>query len=301
MKKEKNKINQLAIDYFLEGSSAKKFGILLKVEKLLSEYKFRSYSAFKKDFGFSYFAGLNSSQKTVKGLKENFNTLILYLSASKNAGKDLCSYATTGCRMACLEDSGQAALDIHKKIPTVKPSRIKKSWLCIYRPDIAQKVLQHEIEAGKRKSEKQGRNFSVRLNGTSDLNWGKLIEENPDTIFYDYTKNPNRLEADNYHLTFSYSSMQTSRISHYKSAIAKGLNIAIPVAKEDFEKALELKNTFSMDDTDLRFLDAGKGQFGILKAKVTKGMSAGKEEKFILSFADLVDLIDCLAENRIAA
>ena len=130
MKKEKNEINQLAIDYFLEGSSVKKFGILLKAERILSEYQFKSYSAFKKDFGFSYFAGLNSSQKTVKGLKENFNTLILYLSASKNAGK---------------------------------------------------------------------------------------------------------------------------------------------------------------------------GKFGILKAKVTKGMSAGKEEKFILSFSDLVALIDCLKENSMAA
>jgi hypothetical protein len=291
VKKEQNKINQLATDYLLEkGRPLKKFGMLLKAEKLLNEYKFKSYSAFKKDFGFSYFAGLNSSQKTVKGLKENFNTLILYLSASKNAGKDLCSYATTGCRMACLEDSGQAALDIHKKIPTVKPSRIKKSWICIYRPDIAQKVLQHEIDAGKRKSEKQGRNFSVRLNGTSDLAWGELIEKNPDTIFYDYTKNPTRVEAANYTLTFSYSSMHASRMSHYRSALAKGLNIAVPVATEDFEKALELENTFSMDETDLRFLDQVKGQFGILKAKVTKGMGAGKAEKFILSFADLVGL-----------
>jgi arginine decarboxylase-like protein len=38
-----------------------------------------------------------------------------------------------------------------------------------------------------------------------------------------------------------------------------------------------------------------------LKAKVTKGMSAGKEEKFILSFTDLVSLIDCLKENKMAA
>ena len=301
MKKEQNKINQLAIDYFLEKGKAKKFGILLKAEKLLKQYQFSSYSRFKKDFGFAYFAGINTSQKTIKGIKANYNTLILYLSASKNAGKDLCSYATTGCRMACLEDSGQAALDIHKKIPTVKPSRIKKSWICIYRPDIAQKVLQHEIDAGKRKSEKQGRNFSVRLNGTSDLAWGELIEKNPDTIFYDYTKNPTRVEAANYTLTFSYSSMQASRVAHYQSAMAKGINIAIPVAKEDFEKALELENTFSMDETDLRFLDQVKGQFGILKAKVTKGMSAGKAEKFILSFTDLVGLIDCLKENRMAA
>jgi hypothetical protein len=95
--------------------------------------------------------------------------------------------------------------------------------------------------------------------------------------------------------------MQASRVAHYQSAMAKGINIAIPVAKEDFEKALELENTFSMDETDLRFLDQVKGQFGILKAKVTKGMSAGKAEKFILSFTDLVGLIDCLKDNRMAA
>jgi hypothetical protein len=154
-------------------------------------------------------------------------------------------------------------------------------------------------ESGKAKN-KAGI-FPLGLNGTSDLAWGELIEKNPDTIFYDYTKNPHRVEAENYQLTFSYSSMQASRMSHYRSALAKGINIAVPVATEDFEKALELENTFSMDETDLRFLDKEKGQFGILKAKVTKGMSAGKEEKFILSFADLVALIDCLKENRMAA
>jgi hypothetical protein len=297
----KKQITDLAISYFREESTAKKFGILLMVEKLLETYTWSSYSRFKEDFGFSYFAGINTSQKTVKGIKKNYNTLILYLSAGKNAGKDLCSFATTGCRMACLEDSGQAALDVHKKIPTVKPSRIKKSWICIYRPDLAEKAFQHEIDAGKRKSLKQGRNFSARPNGTADLNWKKLIESNSDTIFYDYTKNPTRIEAENYHLTFSYSSMQANRIAHYRTAISKGINIAIPVAKEDFGKALKLENTFSMDETDLRFLDTEKGKFGILKAKVTRGMQAGKDEKFILSFEELIELITVIYYEQMAA
>ena len=43
-----NSINQLAIDYFLEKGKAKKFGILLKAEKLLNQYQFSSYSRFKK-------------------------------------------------------------------------------------------------------------------------------------------------------------------------------------------------------------------------------------------------------------
>tara|TARA_R110000824_G_scaffold249997_1_gene438814 strand:- start:84 stop:986 length:903 start_codon:yes stop_codon:yes gene_type:complete len=296
-----NSINQLAIDYFLEKGKAKKFGILLKAEKLLNQYQFSSYSRFKKDFGFAYFAGINTSQKTIKGIKENYNTLILYLSASKNAGKDLCSFATTGCRMACLEDSGQAALDIHKKIPTVKPSRIKKSWICIYRPDIAEKVLQHEIDSGFRKSKLQGRKFSVRLNGTSDLNWYNLINQNPFVKFYDYTKNPNRTQTPNYHITFSYSSMQSTRIEHYKSAIAKGINIAIPVVRKDFDAAIKLEKCFSMDDTDLRFLDKGKGSFGILKAKKTKGEQIGKDEQFLLSLNDLKILINSLTNNHLIA
>ena len=84
-------LKELAFQYLTEETPVKRFGILLKVETLLNEYDYKSRSKFLKDFKLSYFAGVNSSQKIEKGKKANYDTLILYLSAGKNAGKDLCS------------------------------------------------------------------------------------------------------------------------------------------------------------------------------------------------------------------
>ena len=45
-----------------------------------------------------------------------------------------------------------------------------------------------------------------------------------------------------------------------------------------------------MDTTDLRFLDK-EGKYGILKAKQTEGLAEGIKESFILSLAELKQII----------
>ena len=288
-----NELKDLANAYLREIEPAKKFGILLKAEKILKEYNYTTKAKLLKDLQISYFASVNSSQKIVKGEKLNFDTLVLYLSASKNAGVDLCKFASTGCRLACLVASGHALLESRAGKNTIAISRIVKTWLTVYRRDIAESVLCAEIESAKKRAEKRGRKFAVRINGTSDLCFNDVINAFPNVQFYDYTKDPERVALPNYHLTFSYADLSKLRIKHYRQALKRGQSIAFPVIASDFEEACEMPDCYSMDNTDLRFLD-NSGKYGILKAKVTNDLQAGVKNKFILSANELRKVIETI-------
>ena len=289
----KETLKDLAESYLREIEPVKKFGILLKAEKILKDYTYTTKARVLKDLQISYFASVNSSQKIQKGEKQNFDTLVLYLSASKNAGVDLCKFASTGCRLACLVASGYPLIEKRAGKNVIDVSRIVKSWLAIYRKDIAETVLLAEIESAKKRAERKGRKFSVRLNGTSDIDFYNVINAFPDVQFYDYTKDPERVELANYHLTFSYSQAGKARVNHYKQAIERGQSIAFPVIASEFEQACALPDCYSMDETDLRFLD-NAGKYGILKAKVTENLKEGVKNKFLLSVNDLKQVIELI-------
>jgi len=294
MKTKNNEtLKDLAQAYLIEIEPAKKFGILLKVESLLQGYTYTSKAKLLRDLEVSYFSAVNSSQKIEKGKKENFDTLVLYLAAGKNAGVEVCKFASTGCRLACLVASGHALIEERAGKNTIAVSRIVKTWLTVYRKDIAEAILIQEIASAKKRAEKKGKRFSVRLNGTSDLEFYNVINSFPEIQFYDYTKDPERFELPNYHLTFSYADMSKARVKHYKQALKRGQSIAFPVIASDFEEACSLPDCYSMDTTDLRFLDSA-GKYGILKAKVTSELQAGVKNKFILSASELREVIDIL-------
>ena len=293
MKIEKSmnpEIKILALQYLTETEQAKKFGILIKAEAFFAGLKYESKAKLLKTLGLSYFAGLNSSQKIEKGKKENFDTLVLYLSAGKNAGKDVCSFASTGCRLACLVGSGHALIEKRAGKHVIDVSRIVKTWLTVYRKDLACELLTREIKAAQARAGRLGHRFAVRLNGTSDLDFYSIYQSFPQVQFYDYTKNPKRVPLPNYHLTFSYSQGTEARVNHYRQAVARGQSIAFPVRADDFENACALPDCFSMDETDLRFLDRA-GKYGILKAKNTVNLSDGIKENFILSLQELSAII----------
>jgi hypothetical protein len=292
-KKALTEIKELALAYLSETTPVKKFGILLKVEKYFESLSFKTSGKLLAELGLSYFSGVNSSQKVEKGKKENYDTLVLYLSAGKNAGKDVCEFASTGCRLACLVASGHALIEKYSGKHVIDVSRIVKTWLVIYRKDLAVEVLKHEIKLASARAERKGHKFAARLNGTSDLDFSEIYLAFPDIQFYDYTKNPNREPLPNYHVTFSYSQGTKTRVKHYKQAIARGQSIAIPVRASDFEQACDLPDCYSMDKTDLRFLD-GEGKYGILKAKVTENLNEGIKEKFILSLEELKQVIELI-------
>ena len=175
---------------------------------------FKNVSQAKKLTGLSYLGSVNSSSKIAKGLKYNESTYILYLAPAKLSGYEVCPMRTDECTAACLNESGRNKIDIHKN--QINKARIKKTKLFFEDREFFMGWLIYEIGKEKANAERKGMRFSVRLNGTSDLDptTFKLDNKNilewfPDVNFYDYTKISKRFRLlekyPNYDLTYSFS------------------------------------------------------------------------------------------------
>lgn len=215
--------------------------------------------------------GFNSSQKILKGFKEkNYTTGILYLQpADAVSTKTLCPYAdVAGCKDDCLgKKSGRLAMNQSQLAMT------RRTLQYVLDPDGFKDRLRSEII----KNEKD--NYCIRLNGTSDIDWTDLIESLPNIQFYDYSKILHRVQRNtlsNYHLTFSGSFLNSKVIKQTKTAIADGLNVALPLntkeTKGEFKRPVTIiangkrRKLYNFDTTDLRFLDK-KGSIGTLLRK----------------------------------
>ena len=176
--------------------------------------KFQNLSQAKKLTGLSYLGSVNSSSKMAKGLKYNESTYIIYLAPAKSSGYEVCPMRTDECTAACLNESGRNKIDIHKN--QINQARIKKTKLFFEDREFFMGWLIYEIGKEKEKAERSGLRFSVRLNGTSDLDptTFKLDNKNilewfPDVSFYDYTKVSKRFRMlenySKYDLTNSFS------------------------------------------------------------------------------------------------
>lgn len=293
MKKE---LKQLAIRCLSAKTIGEKAAIANEAKGLLKGApSFKNYAHFKRWSGLSYFASIDSSSKIVKGRKSKVNTLILYLAASKNAGIDICQFASEDCRNLCLVKSGhallEASLDASKQ--TIALSRIIKTWIMVFREDIARDVLAFEIVSKRKSAEKKGFGFAVRLNGTADIDHLKTIKAFQDITFYDYTKRP--LQDDlpsNYSITVSYANFSPFRVQQYRKAVSKGLNIAVAVTPDAFEDALKkLSYVFNADRDDLRYMDKERGKLGLLKIKTTaNSRKNGIDNPFVLDIKGIEKL-----------
>jgi hypothetical protein len=214
--------------------------------------------------------------KTLKGEKMGYRTYILYLApATENSkGINLCPNASAGCAIACLFTSGFGGM--YEK---VKIGRMNKTeWFIHNRPEFLKK-LDSEITAIEKRHANID-NVCIRLNGTSDIRFEKLIiregknifQLHPTVQFYDYTKNPKRFDIElpaNYHLTFSRS--EENEVTAL-NLLERGFNVAmvfnkIPTTYEGFE-------VINGDENDLRFRDP-KGVVVGLKYKKSTGKGGG--------------------------
>ena len=162
---------------------------------------------------FSYLGSVNSSAKIAKGDLINLDTYVLYLAPYKLSGHNTCSNASEYCVMGCLNTSGRVIMDT-KNI--IQNSRIEKTKFLFSDRKAFTEILIKEITKAKNKALANGKEFAIRLNGTSDIsplffqkNFKNILEIFSDCSFYDYTKVLNRAiiaqKFKNYHLTFSYS------------------------------------------------------------------------------------------------
>jgi len=165
--------------------------------------------------GFTYLGSVNSSSKIQKTDKVlDIDTFVMYLAPSNLSGKNVCSMATVECIKGCLNTSGRAKMN--KSYKMIMNARINKTKFFYENRAEFNQILFNEIRLAKGRTEKKGKQFAVRLNGTSDLNpilfkvdGQNILERFPDVQFYDYTKVLNRVEVakkyPNYDLTFSFT------------------------------------------------------------------------------------------------
>ena len=213
--------------------------------------------------------------KTTKGESLGYLTAILYLAPSYLSGRNVCSHASEGCIASCLNLAGMGAFG------NVQDARVAKTKAFFANPKTFVEQLAEDIEAARRKAEREGLELCVRLNGTSDLPWENLggeagvclMRRFPQIRFYDYSKNPSRIRAflagrlpSNYSLTFSRSECNGETALELAKA---GANVAVVFSSkkdEELPKKWGGRKVIDGDTHDLRFLDA-RGRVVGLRAK----------------------------------
>lgn len=209
-----------------------------------------------------------SSVKLEKG-SEQFESYVLYLQpADKVATKTLCPMASeAGCKDACLISSGQLGMGVAQNAAT------RRTILSLLRPVWFESKLLSEIDKAERKAYKAGNKPALfRLNGTSDIDFTAVIDQRPNSMFYDYSKNPSALrkaaERYNYDVTYSGSMRTEKTRSMLGDAVRNGERVAMAFNTKGLKSdALSIPTGLAdFDATDLRHMDP-KGIVGALKRK----------------------------------
>lgn len=250
--------------------------------------KFETIKKARLETGLSYLGMINSSAKLMKNKKVSGQyTYIIYLAAAKESGYNVCSHSTPECRLGCLNTSGRAGMELVVGKSIIKAARIKKTRLFFEHQEFYMRWLIAEMKIYQRKALKDGYEFSARLNGTSDIDYANVFIDGqnifqifPDVQFYDYTKNPNKLNHNipNYNLTFSYTGRNASKSA---DLLITGNNVAVVF---DIKKGRNLPQSYmgykvvDGDLTDFR-PDDEKGVIVGLRFKEIGNRELGKTIK----------------------
>jgi hypothetical protein len=244
---------------------------------------------------------ISADAKTVKGEKKGLLTAIMYFAPWKLSGYQVCPLAElAGCVGDCLNTAGRGGMarpdadtieiDGHVvKLNTIQKARIARTRFFFENRLEFMFQLVKEIRLAKKKAEKMGYDFAVRLNGTSDIRWENvhyhgmtIFDIFPDVFFYDYTKIPNRKigSIKNYHLTFSYSARPDFQKIFMKAREFYGtaINHAFVYLREMPKTFMGLK-VVNGDEDDARFKDAP----GIAIALKAKGRARKSNSGFALA------------------
>jgi hypothetical protein len=183
--------------------------------------------------------------KIMKGMEHGYLTSVLHLAPSTLSGYNVCPMASNGCASACLNTAGRGGMNrIGEDTNTIQQARIRKThWFYENRGSFLERLTK-EIHSTIKLATRHQLIPAFRLNGTSDIKWENygIMETFDDTIFYDYTKLPNRRHLPaNYHLTFSRSESNEHLIPQ---AFANGMNVAV-VFRKDGPK---VKKVYTLDE-----------------------------------------------------
>lgn len=233
------------------------------------------YGKALKAAGFNYLGGLKKSAKMMKSYTHNVATYCVYLAPANMAGRtkkgtriNVCPMSQH-CKELCLNSAGHNKADIlsngneNVRKSLINISRIKKTKLFYNDRDLYMDILIHEINRDRSYAKRNGMDFSVRLNGTSDLSPeimkkdGKnILEIFPDVQFYDYTKVYNRTKLmkfyPNYDITFSYDGYNWDQCEQF---LNDGGKVAVVFDSETMPKTYKGYKVIDANGYDMRYLD----------------------------------------------
>lgn len=232
-----------------------------------------------------------SSAKTIKGESLSYLTGILYLSPSDLSGAgNTCPWAGT-CKESCLNSAGRGAFN------SVQAARVKKTRFFFSNRDAFMERLFEDCKALIAKAKRLSMLPCIRLNGTSDLAFHRLIvpsqgktlmELFPDVPFYDYSKsvkkaleNARGLHAPNYYVTFSRDSQANE--AECEQVLRAGGNVSV-VFRDSLPPTYFHRPVLDGDVTDLRFLDrrARAGRSGYVVGLKAKGKAKRDRSGFVV-------------------
>ena len=265
---------------------------------------FTNRSKAVKEIGTSYLGNTAISMKLKKNTKVNGQkTYCIYLSPSNTSGYDVCPFASKECKAGCLAMSGRVKMETDTK-HAITTARIKKTCLFAENQEYFMHWVIAEMNAAKALAESQKYEFSARLNGTSDIDYTKVLvngssifEIFSDVQFYDYTKDASKFENKpaNYHLTFSYTGRNGKKAIEL---LSKGFNVAVVfnVAKSKPLPAMyKGYKVIDGDLTDYRPLDP-KGVIVGLRWKNIKDKAVNAAIKQSVMVVQTTDK-DCIFET----
>ncbi len=250
----------------------------------------------KHNFNFSYLGGVNQTAKIAHGKEYGIDTYVLYLAPYKLSGHNTCAKATKECILGCLNTSGRVKMD---KKNIIVNARTNKTIAFYEQREKFMALMLHEITLAKKKAERNGNVFAVRLNGTSDLSpeifkvFGQnIVELMPDVTFYDYTKVLNRKNLtkkySNYDLTFSYTGYNWNECLE---ALNDNVRVAVIF---DVKKGKPLPETFNGfkvidgDTVDYRPMDDKNVVVGLRWKNI-----ANRENNITIRNSPFVVKVDC--------
>lgn len=234
-----------------------------------------NYGKALKEVGFNYLGGLKNSAKMMKSFEHHVLTYCVYLAPANLAGRtnrgsriNVCP-KSEHCRDLCLNASGHNKADIlsngkkDKRKSSINQSRIKKTKLFYNNRDLYMDLLTHEINRDKKYAKRNGYEFSVRLNGTSDLspeimrrNGKNILEIFPDVQFYDYTKVYTRTKLakiyPNYDITFSFDGYNWNDCEKY---LNDGGKVAVVFDTHNLPKTYKGYKVIDANGYDMRYMD----------------------------------------------
>lgn len=264
------------------------------------DLQFTTKTKAKKDTNISYLGAVLSSAKMRLSYANGTMTYCLYLAPADLSGYNVCPNSKH-CKELCLNGSGRNLMNIlHTKTEysTITKARIRKTKLFFENKPYFMQWLITEIKAAKQKAFNENMGFSVRLNGTSDIditefnyNGKNILEIFPDIQFYDYTKIPQRMKLaelyPNYDLTFSFNGYNWDMCEK----LLKN-NHRIAVVFE--EKLPRLYKGYKVNDGntyDMRYLDNGGEIVGLKFHKVANSYKQGlynrPTTKFVVRTEDI--------------